>query len=261
MDPLALFSIESLVAFIVLVLLEIILGIDNVAFVSIILNKIEKKKRATARAIWIVIGLAIRIALIVSLGWLIQQKGKPVFTVFDKVFDLASTVLISGGIFLLYKVVKEIHHKLEGDEQALEANVINPITTFSHALIQVILIDMIFSVDTAITAMGVGNHMYVMIAAVLAAMVIMHAFSKGISSFMHKHPTFKMLGLAMLLVVAVGLIIEGWFNEAATTLRLKRFIYFASGFTLTLVLLSTWFENRSRKKVVELQEPVIKGEE
>jgi len=188
-------SMESLISFLVLVILEIVLGIDNVIFVSIIINRLNIQLHRKARLFWMVSGIIIRSILLFGLTWLIAQKGKPVFTLLDKSFDLSSLVMIAGGIFLIYKTVKEIHHKLEG-EADLEEGIPAKSLSFGNAVMQIMLIDMVFSFDSIITAGGTAKHIEVMIAAVVIAMMVMFLFSPAISAFIHKHPTLKMLALS-----------------------------------------------------------------
>ncbi|MCE3282105.1 MAG: rane protein, partial [Chitinophagaceae bacterium] len=256
-----LFTVDSLVSLLTLTVLEVILGIDNVIFVSIIMGRIKKEDRKKARRIWMVTGICVRIALLLCLGWLVKQKGTPVFTIFDKGFDLASIVMLTGGLFLLYKTVKEIHHKLEGDEAALEANVTKTISTLSQAVVQIVLIDMIFSFDSMITAVGIAKHVPIMIIAVIIAMFVMFLFSERISNFIHKHPALKMLALSFLVLVSVVLMVEGWNSEKAHELHLKNYVYFAMAFSFGVEMLNMAFRKRIKNKAVELQEPVMKEEE
>jgi predicted tellurium resistance membrane protein TerC len=255
-----LFTVDSLISLITLTVLEVVLGIDNVIFVSIIMGRIKKEQRLKARRLWMITGISVRIALLLCLGWLVTQKGNAVFTVFGKGFDLASIVMLTGGLFLLYKTVKEIHHKLEGDEEALEANVTSTISTFSHAIVQIILIDMIFSFDSMITAVGIAKHVPVMIVAVIIAMIVMFLFSERISNFIHKHPTLKMLALSFLVLVAVVLLVEGWNADKAHELHLKNYVYFAMAFSFAVEMLNMSYRKKAKTKTVELHEPVLKDE-
>ncbi len=260
MDFTVLFTVDGLISLLTLAVLEIILGIDNVIFVSIILGRIKKEQRPKARRLWMFTGIAVRIVLLLCLGWLVQQKGTAVFTIFGKGFDLASIVMLSGGLFLLYKTVKEIHHKLEGDEEALEANVTNTINSFSHAIVQIVLIDMIFSFDSMITAVGIAKHVEVMIIAVVIAMFIMFLFSEKISNFIHKHPTLKMLALSFLVLVAVTLLVEGWNSDKAHELHLKNYVYFAMAFSFGVEMLNMALRKKIKTKTVQLNEPIFKDD-
>ena len=139
----SLFTTEHLISFIILVILEVVLGIDNVIFVSIIMNRLAQKYQQKARTYWMIGGIITRTTLLFALTWLLQQKGKPVFTISNKSFDLASLIMLAGGLFLIYKTVKEIHHKLEGEELAQSGQSAAKIG-FSQAMMQIILIDMVF---------------------------------------------------------------------------------------------------------------------
>ena len=254
-----LFTVDSLISLLTLAILEVILGVDNVIFVSIIMGRLQKEKQLAARRLWMITGITVRVILLFCLSWLIQQKGKSVFTLFGKGFDLASLVMLAGGLFLLYKTVKEIHHKLEGDEQALEANATKKAASFRNAIFQIILIDMIFSFDSMITAVGLAKHLTVMIVAVVIAMIVMFLFSQRISNFIHKHPTLKMLALSFLVLVGVVLIVEGWNSEKAHELHLKNYVYFAMAFSFGVELLNMRIRKRIAKPV-ELHEPVLKDD-
>jgi predicted tellurium resistance membrane protein TerC len=256
-----LFTSESIISFIVLVILEVVLGIDNVIFVSIIINRLEKKNERKARRAWMISGIIIRSFLLIGLGWLLSQKGKPVFTLFNKGFDLASIVMLAGGIFLIYKSVREIHQKLEGGDGD-EMNGSKKQLTLGNAIAQIMLIDTVFSFDSVITAGGTAKHVEIMIAAVVIAMIVMFLFSPKISSFIHKHPTLKMLALSFLVMIGISLIIEGWDSEKAEALHLKNYIYFGMAFSFLVELLNmTMMKRQGRKKVVELNEPVLKEKE
>ena len=225
-----LFTSESIISFFVLVILEIVLGIDNVIFVSIIINRLPAEKEKTARRFWMITGIITRSLLLLALGWLLTQKGKPVFTIFNKGFDLASIVMLAGGMFLIYKTVMEIHHKLEGEDESYQDSN-KPKLTLGKAVGQIMLIDMVFSFDSIITAGGTADHVEIMIAAVVIAMFIMFAFSPKISSFIHKHPSLKMLALSFLVMIGLSLVIEGWDTDKAHELHLKNYIYFGMAFS------------------------------
>lgn len=255
-----LLTTDSIISFFVLVLLEIILGVDNVIFVSIIVNRLPKELHKKARLFWVIIGSIVRSILLLGLGWLLAQKGKAVFTIFDKGFDLASLVMLAGGIFLIYKSVHEIHQKLEGEDP----NAVKPKGkkfTFGQAVFQIALIDMVFSFDSVITAGGTAKYVEIMIAAVIIAMIIMFSFSSLIADFIHKHPTFKMLALSFLVMIGLSLVIEGWAGEAAEGLHLKNYIYFGMAFSFVVELLNMFMIKRQNKKVVELDGPRYPVEE
>ena len=227
-------------------------------FVSIIMGRMPQSQRKKARFYWMVFGIITRTLLLMALGWLLKQKGKPVFTlpVIDKPFDLASIIMIAGGLFLLIKTVGEIHHKLEGDEEAHESSAKKGSNTFGKAMFQIVLVDMVFSFDSVVTASGVAQHLEIMITAVIIAMIIMFFFSEGISSFIHKHPTLKMLALSFLVMVGLVLVIEGWDHDKAEGLHLKNYVYFAMAFSFSVELLN--MKLRKTLPPVELREPEVR---
>ncbi|SHE76461.1 TerC family protein [Flavisolibacter ginsengisoli] len=252
-----LFTTESLISFIVLVILEVVLGIDNVIFVSIIINRLKNENKKKARRAWMVSGIIIRSILLMGLSWLLLQKGKPLFTLFGKGFDLASLVMLVGGLFLIYKSVKEIHGKLEGEDH--EDYQLKPVhLSLMQGIVQIMLIDTVFSFDSVITAGGTAKHVEIMIGAVIIAMIIMFLFSPKISSFIHKHPTLKMLALSFLVMIGLSLVIEGWDAESAETLHLKNYIYFGMAFSFLVEVLNMTMRKKSAKRrVVKLHEPVL----
>jgi predicted tellurium resistance membrane protein TerC len=252
-----LFTTESLVSFIVLVILEVVLGIDNVIFVSIIINRLKNENKKKARRAWMISGIIIRSILLLGLSWLLSQKGKSIFTLFGKGFDLASLVMLAGGLFLIYKSVKEIHGKLEGEDH--EDYQVKPVhLSLMQGIVQIMLIDTVFSFDSVITAGGTAKHVEIMIGAVIIAMIIMFLFSPKISSFIHKHPTLKMLALSFLVMIGLSLVIEGWDTESAETLHLKNYIYFGMAFSFLVEVLNMTMRKKSAKRrVVKLHEPVL----
>lgn len=258
-----LFTADSIISFIILVILEVVLGIDNVIFVSLSLNRLkDAREQRRARRVWMVTGIISRSLLLVALGWLLSQKGKAVFTLWGKGFDLASIIMLVGGLFLIYKSVIEIHHKLEGEDPNVELKKKNGIS-FSRAITQIMLIDAVFSFDSVITAGGTAKHIEIMIAAVVIAMIVMFLFSPAISAFIHKHPTLKMLALSFLVMIGLGLVIEGWDSESAHQLHLKNYIYFGMAFSFVVEMLNMTMLSRAAKKkahLVELNEPVLNKE-
>ena len=255
-----LFTSESIISFLILVVLEVVLDIDNVIFVSIIVNRLKEKERKRARRIWMITGIISRSLLLMALGWLLSQKGKSIFTIGGKGFDLASLVMLVGGLFLIYKAVKEIHNKLEGEDPNLAARK-KPGLTLGQAVLQILIIDAVFSFDSVITAGGTAKYVEIMIAAVVIAMIVMFAFSPKISAFIHKHPTLKMLALSFLLMIGLSLVIEGWDAEQAESLHLKNYIYFGMAFSFIVEVLNMAMRKRmARARVVELNEPQLERE-
>lgn len=256
-----LFTSESLISFLVLVVLEIVLGIDNVIFVSIIMNRLKEiRDQKKARLIWMITGIISRCLLLMGLSWLLAQKGKDVVNVFNKGFDLASIVMLAGGLFLIYKSVKEIHGKLEGEDPN-EATGKKTGISLAAAIGQIMLIDAVFSFDSIITAGGTAKHIEIMIAAVVIAMIIMFLFSAKIAAFIQKHPTLKMLALSFLVMIGLSLVMEGWDAAAAHALHLKNYIYFGMAFSFIVELLNMTMMSRAKKRhVVKLNEPKLPEE-
>lgn len=259
-----LFTADGIISFVILVILEVVLGIDNVIFVSLSLNRLkDAKDQRRARRIWMITGIISRSLLLFALSWLLQQKGKALFTIYGKGFDLASIIMIAGGLFLIYKSVMEIHHKLEGEDPNVELKNSKGIS-FSKAIAQIMLIDAVFSFNSVITAGGTAKHIEIMIAAVIIAMIVMFLFSPAISSFIHKHPTLKMLALSFLVMIGLSLLIEGWDAEAAHQLHLKNYIYFGMAFSFAVQMLNLVMLGREAKRrahVVELNQPQLDEEE
>jgi predicted tellurium resistance membrane protein TerC len=200
--------------------------------------------------------------MLMGLGWLLRQKGNALFNIFGKGFDLASIVMLLGGLFLIYKSVKEIHEKLEGEDPN-QAKLNKPGISFGQAVVQIMLIDAVFSFDSIITAGGTAKHVEIMITAVVIAMFIMFTFSKRIASFIHKHPTLKMLALSFLVMIGLSLIMEGWDTETAEKLHLKNYIYFGMAFSFGVEMLNMVMRKRiaGKQHVVRLNEPTLDDEE
>jgi predicted tellurium resistance membrane protein TerC len=252
-----LFTSESIISFFVLVILEIVLGIDNVIFVSLVMNRLPQKEIPKARKAWMITGIIVRSLLLMGLGWLLSQRGNYIIpeSWFGKGFDIASLVMLGGGLFLIYKSIKEIHEKLEGEDHSLDG-ARKPSLTLGRAIVQIMLIDAVFSFDSIITAGGTAEHVEIMIAAVVVAMIVMFLFSPAIASFVHKHPTIKMLALSFLVMIGLSLVMEGWDHESAEKLHLKNYIYFGMAFSFGVEMLNMTMRKRNEKKrVVQLNEP------
>jgi len=251
-----LLTFDSIISFFILVILEIVLGIDNVIFVSLIVNRLPANKQKRARRAWMINGIIVRSLLLLALSWLLQQKGNYLFTILGKGFDLASIVMLGGGIFLIYKSVHEIHQKLEGDDvQGISRK--KDELSLSKAIIQILVIDMVFSFDSIITAGGTAQFVEIMIGAVIIAMFVMFLFSPAISRFIHKHPTFKMLALSFLVMIGLSLIIEGWDSEKVHDLHLKNYIYFGMAFSFGVELLNMVVRKKQERRIVQLNEPSL----
>lgn len=253
-----LLTADSLISLFTLTLMEVVLGIDNVIFVSIVMNRLPEHKRNQARRIWMFTGIAVRVVLLLFIGYIVRAVN-PLFFIGDKGISLRDLIMLAGGLFLLVKTTLEIHHKLEGeDETGPKAK--GGTATLANVIGQIIIIDMVFSFDSIITAVGLAKHIEIMIVAVVIAMFIMFSFAPRISNFIHKHPTLKMLALSFLIMVGGILLIEGWNPEAVHDLHLKNYVYFAMAFSFAVELLNM----KMRKKTlppVELREPKLNDEQ
>lgn len=242
-----LFTLGALISFLTLTVLEVVLGIDNVIFVSIILGRMEAKDRLKARRLWMILGIALRSALLVGIGWLVRNGENELFHVADYSFNLRNTIMFLGGLFLLYKAVKEIHHKLEGPDHHEQAKK-SAARSFWSLMAQIIIVDAVFSFDSIITAIGLAQHVEIMIAAVIIAMIVMFFFANGISSFIEKHPALKMLALSFLVMVGFMLFFEGLEPIHHSEIP-KGYAYVAMAFAFAVELLNMRAE---RKNVVKL---------
>ena len=246
-----LFSADALISLLTLTILEIVLGVDNVIFVSIIMGRLDQAKQKTARRIWMFTGVLVRVLLLLSLTWLVKNGNATLFAIGDKEFNLRGLIMLGGGLFLLTKTVGEIHQKLEGAEHETTSK--NKGGNLVKIVIQMMLVDTVFSFDSIITAVGMAQHVEIMITAVVVAMFIMFLFSGKIADFVEKHPTVKMLALSFLVMIGCVLLIEGWDAEKAHDLHLKNYVYFSMAFSFAVELLN--LQLRKKSKAVELREP------
>jgi predicted tellurium resistance membrane protein TerC len=228
------------IALATLTFLEIVLGVDNIIFISILSGKLPEEQQPRARRLGLLGAMATRVLLLLSLAWIIRLT-EPWFTIFGQEISGRDLILILGGLFLLGKSTYEIHDKLEGEEGHGSARVA---ASFASVIIQIMLLDIVFSLDSVITAVGMVDELWVMIAAVMIAVGIMMASAEGISSFVHKHPTVKMLALSFLLLIGMSLILEG-FNHHIP----KGYIYFAMGFSVFVEMINLRLRKISSKPV------------
>jgi predicted tellurium resistance membrane protein TerC len=238
-DPQAWIALATLTA------LELVLGIDNVVFLSILAGKLPVEQQASARRIGLSLALIMRVALLFSLSWMIRLTA-PLFTVLGHDVSGRDLILMAGGLFLLAKSTHEIHQKLEGDEGAASARV--P-PSFSSVIVQIILLDAVFSLDSVITAVGMVDDLPVMIVAVVLAMACMLAFAEPIGRFVDRHPTVKMLALSFLLLIGVTLVAEGLHHHIP-----KGYIYFSMAFSVFVEMLNLRLQ-RPKSEPVRLHEP------
>jgi predicted tellurium resistance membrane protein TerC len=242
-----LFSFDSIISLVTLVVLEIVLGIDNVIFVSILIGQLPPARQLDARRVWMVGGILVRSGLLLGLGWLINKGNRQLFAIAGHGFGIRDLVMLGGGIFLLIKTVREIHEKFEGDVQDVEEvqSAETPRSSFIGLVSQLILIDTLFSFDSVITAVGLAQRVSIMITAVVLAMIIMFFFSQRVADFINRRPTVKMLALSFLLMIGFSLFFEGL--EPIHHMQIdKGYIYFAMAFSFGVELLNTRI--RTRKK-------------
>jgi predicted tellurium resistance membrane protein TerC len=215
---------DAWIALATLTLLEIVLGIDNIVFISILSDKVRVEQRAKARQLGLAIAMLSRIALLFSIVW-VMRLTEPLFGVLGHEFSGRDLILIGGGLFLLYKATHEIHEKLEGEERARAAGTGS--ATLASVIVQIAIIDIVFSLDSVITAVGMAEDVGVMIAAVILAVGFMMLTAGRVSAFVSRHPTVKMLALSFLLLIGTSLVAEGWGFHIS-----KGYIYFAMGFSI-----------------------------
>jgi predicted tellurium resistance membrane protein TerC len=237
---------QAWIGFLTLTGLEIVLGIDNIIFISILAGKLPKQTQPKARKVGLLLAMVMRILLLLSLS-LIVRLTQPLFTLFDHGVSGRDLVLIVGGLFLLGKSTHEIHDRLEGHEGHASARVA---PSFKAVIIQIMLLDIVFSLDSVITAVGMVRHIPVMVAAVIAAVGFMLFFSTAISEFVHRHPTIKMLALSFLLMIGVMLIIDGFGHHVP-----KGYVYFAMAFSVFVEILN--IRMRAKAQPVHLHEAYV----
>jgi predicted tellurium resistance membrane protein TerC len=253
------FTLDALISLLTLSLLEIVLGIDNVIFVSILLGRLPENQRKKARRLWIILGIAVRSSLLIGLGWLVANGSNELFgfTISGKHygFNLRNCIMFVGGLFLLFKTVKEIHAKLEGEEEVhVEGQPSTGKSKFGAVITQIVLVDMVFSFDSIITAIGMAQHVPVMIVAVMLAMIVMFFFADTISKFIEKHPTFKILALSFLIMVGFSLFFEGLEPLHHSHIN-KAYIYVAMAFSFGVEILNLQISKKARKAAVTLHGP------
>ena len=229
---------QAWIAFFTLTALELVLGIDNIVFISILVDKLPKEKREMARRIGLFMAMFMRIGLLLVLAWLVGLTA-PLFSVLNQEISGRDLILISGGLFLIWKSTGEIHQSMEGDEGHASSAVK---ATMTAVILQIMIVDMVFSLDSIITAVGMVSDVAVMIAAVVASVGLMMLFAGSIGRFVSDHPTIKMLALSFLVVIGVVLIAEGFDNHVP-----KGYIYFAMAFSVIVEMLNIRMRKKSAK--------------
>jgi len=237
-------SPDAWIALLTLIALELVLGIDNIVFISILADKLPPERRDLARRIGLSLAMFMRIGLLLVLAWLVGLT-KPLFSVFRQEISGRDLILIGGGLFLLWKSTLEIHQLLEGERGRASTRVS---ATFTAVIIQIVLIDAVFSLDSIITAVGMVNEIRVMVAAVIGSVALMMVFAGPIGRFVSAHPTVKMLALSFLFVIGVMLIADGFDHHVP-----KGYVYFAMAFSICVEMLNLRVRRRAALPV-ELRE-------
>ena len=230
-----LLSPEAWIAFATLTALELVLGIDNIIFISILVDRLPAQQREIARKLGLAMAMFMRIGLLLVLAWIIGLVA-PLFTILDQAISGRDLILIAGGLFLVWKSTTEIHHAIEGAETTTQAKAS---AAFSSVILQIMVVDLVFSLDSIITAVGMVDDVRIMISAVVASVALMMVFAKPIGQFVSEHPTVKMLALSFLVVVGMVLVAEGFDHHVP-----KGYVYFAMAFSLTVELLNIRLRKR-----------------
>ena len=238
-------GVEGWVALLTLTVLEIVLGIDNIVFISILAGKLRKEERERARRVGLSLAMITRLGLLLAITWVMGLTA-PLFTVLSNEISGRDLILLAGGLFLIAKSTHEIHDKLEGEEGAGTARAA---ASFTSVIIQILILDIVFSLDSVITAVGMAEHVSIMMAAVIIAVGVMLVSSRPIGEFVERHPTVKMLALSFLLLIGVSLIGEGLDQHIP-----KGYIYFAMGFSVFVEMIN--LRVRSKSEPVHLRQKV-----
>jgi len=242
---------QSWIALATLLALEIVLGVDNVVFISVLAGKLPREQQARARNLGLSLALFTRILLLLSLSWIVRLTD-PLFTVVGHELSGRDLILLAGGLFLLAKATHEMHQQLEGEEGGSSTRVA---PTFAAVIVQILLLDVVFSLDSVITAVGMVDEIAIMVAAVVLAMLFMLAFAGRVSAFVDRHPTVKMLALSFLLLIGVTLVADGIGQHIS-----KGYIYFAMAFSVFVEMLNLRLRRR-RAEPVNLHAPYAAEEE
>ena len=236
---------ESYIALLTLIFLEIVLGVDNVIFISIVTNRLPAEQQPKARNIGLILALVFRVGLLLGISWIIGFK-EPLFTILDHAFSGRDLILMGGGLFLIFKSTMEVHHKLEGEEGSSDKG---GSAGMLQVIGQIILLDIIFSFDSILTAVGLTQEITLMVIAVVIAMIVMMIFAGKISEFIGQHPTLEVLALSFLILIGFMLLIEGFAYHVP-----KGYIYFAVFFSLIVELLN--MRMRKQRKPIKLKKRI-----
>jgi predicted tellurium resistance membrane protein TerC len=239
-------SPEILIALATLTFLEIVLGVDNIIFISILSGKLPPGQQPLARRVGLLLAMGTRVLLLFSLAWIVKLTA-PLFALWGHEISGRDLILIAGGLFLLAKSTHEIHGRLEGDEGEASARAA---ASFTSVLVQIALLDIVFSLDSVITAVGMVDQVSVMVVAVVISVLIMMIAAEPISAFVHRHPTVKMLALSFLLLIGMSLLLEGFDHHIP-----KGYVYFAMGFSVFVEMIN--IRVRSKSAPVSLRVPYV----
>ena len=239
-------SPQAWIALATLTALELVLGIDNIIFISILVDKLPREKRELARRIGLFMAMFMRIGLLLVLAWIVGLVA-PLFTVLGQEISGRDLILIAGGLFLVWKATNEIHGSLEGEEGEASSAVK---ATFTAVILQIMVIDIVFSLDSIITAVGMVDDVRIMITAVILSVALMMLFARAIGEFVSAHPSIKMLALSFLVVVGVVLIAEGFDHGVP-----KGYVYFAMAFSVAVEMLNIHARKKRKVRPVELHSP------
>jgi len=242
----ALLTADALIALVTLTVLEVVLGVDNVIFISILAGKLPAEQQQQARQVGLLAAMGMRIALLFSLAWIVRLTA-PLFTVLGQEISGRDMILLGGGLFLLAKATHEIHDKLEGEEGHVSARVA---PSFAAVVGQIMLLDIVFSLDSVITAVGMADELIVMVLAVVIAVGIMMISAASISRFVNRHPTVKVLALSFLLLIGVSLVAEGLDTHIP-----KGYIYFAMAFSVFVEMINLRVAAKRKAAPVKLHQP------
>lgn len=233
---------EIWISLLTLIFMEVVLGIDNIIFISIISGKLPKEQQQKSMYLGLTLALLMRIALLFSITWIIGLT-KPVLNIFEFELSWRDIILAVGGVFLIMKSIFEIHHKVEGDEHVTE---VKKVSSFSKAIVQIVALDLVFSFDSILTAVGLTDQIILMIIAVIVSIIIMMIFAKKVSDFVNKYPTVQILALSFLILIGFMLFVEALHHHVP-----KGYIYFAVFFSLIIEMLNIRFRKNKSKTLTD----------
>jgi len=236
----SLFTFDALLGLATLTLMEIVLGIDNIVFIAILVAKLPASQQELARRLGVTLALGIRILLLLTISW-IMGLTEPLVTVGDREVSGRDLILLGGGLFLIFKATREIYEKVEGGPHEVGAS--GRSAVFGWVLLQVLLLDVVFSLDSVITAVGMANQVSIMVIAMVLAMLVMLVSAAAVSGFVERHPSVKILALAFLLLIGVMLVAEGMGSHVS-----KGYVYFAMAFSLFVEMLNMRYRKRQRPR-------------